>query len=42
LSDNVEKYIKRKAKSPNSKISDKFVAAGLEQIRACINCGTLN
>jgi heterodisulfide reductase subunit C len=40
MSDNVEKYIKRKTKSLNTKISEKFVDAGLEKIRACINCGT--
>ena len=41
MSSNKEKYIKRKTfKGVNSKIVDKFVEAGLEQIRACINCGT--
>ncbi len=41
MSDNVEKYIKRKSfKNYNSKIAQKFVDAGLEKIRACINCGT--
>jgi len=40
MSDNVEKYIKRKTKTINSKIANKFVEAGLEKIRACINCGT--
>jgi heterodisulfide reductase subunit C len=41
MSDNVEKYIKRKVyKSTNSRIAQKFVDAGLEKIRACINCGT--
>ncbi|MBD3254407.1 MAG: CoB--CoM heterodisulfide reductase subunit C [Candidatus Lokiarchaeota archaeon] len=41
MSDNVEKYIKRpKGKSISSEISQKFVDAGLEKIRACINCGT--
>lgn len=41
MSDNVEKYIKRKVyKSENSRIAQKFVDAGLEKIRACINCGT--
>jgi heterodisulfide reductase subunit C len=41
MSDNVEKYIKRKVfKGISSKISQKFVDAGLEKIRACINCGT--
>ena len=41
MSDNVEKYIKRKVyKGTSSKISQKFVDAGLEKIRACINCGT--
>ena len=41
MSDNVDKYIKRKVyKGTSSKISQKFVDAGLEKIRACINCGT--
>ena len=41
MSDNVEKYIKRKVhKGMSTKISQKFVDAGLEKIRACINCGT--
>jgi len=41
MSDNVEKYIKRKVyKGMNSRIAQKFVDAGLEQLRACINCGT--
>ena len=40
MSENVEKYIKRKTKRLSSKIADKFVDAGLEKIRACINCGT--
>jgi heterodisulfide reductase subunit C len=41
MSDNVEKYIKRKAGKPiTTRISQKFVDAGLEEIRACINCGT--
>lgn len=41
MSDNVEKYIKRKVyKGSSTKIADKFVDAGLEKIRACINCGT--
>ena len=41
MSDNVEKYIIRKTYNTiNSKITQKFVDAGLEQIRACINCGT--
>lgn len=41
MSDNVEKYIKRKVyKKENSRIAQKFVDAGLEKIRACINCGT--
>ncbi|MBY9015380.1 MAG: CoB--CoM heterodisulfide reductase subunit C [Candidatus Lokiarchaeota archaeon] len=41
MSDNVEKYIKRKVyKSTNSRIAQKFVDAGLEKLRACINCGT--
>ncbi|MFX1496354.1 MAG: CoB--CoM heterodisulfide reductase subunit C [Promethearchaeota archaeon] len=41
MSDNVEKYIKRKVhKETNSRIAQKFVDAGLEKIRACINCGT--
>ncbi|TFF94109.1 MAG: CoB--CoM heterodisulfide reductase subunit C [Promethearchaeota archaeon] len=41
MSDNVEKYIKRKTyKGTSDEISDKFVDAGLEKIRACINCGT--
>ena len=41
MSDNVEKYIKRKTPKPlNARIAEKFVEAGLEKIRACINCGT--
>ena len=41
MSDNVEKYIKRKVSTTtSSKIAQKFVDAGLEKIRACINCGT--
>lgn len=41
MSDNVNKYIKRKVyKSTSSRIAQKFVDAGLEKIRACINCGT--
>ncbi len=41
MSDNVEKYIKRKVyKSTSSRIAQKFVDAGLEKLRACINCGT--
>ncbi|MBN1800004.1 MAG: CoB--CoM heterodisulfide reductase subunit C [Candidatus Lokiarchaeota archaeon] len=41
MSSNKEKYIKRKVfKNTNSRISDKFVDAGLEEIRSCINCGT--
>ena len=41
MSENVEKYIKRKVyKSTNSKLAQKFVDAGLEKLRACINCGT--
>ncbi len=41
MSDNVEKYIKRKVhKGMSTKISQKFIDAGLEKIRACINCGT--
>jgi heterodisulfide reductase subunit C len=41
MRDNVEKYIKRKVyKDTSSKITQKFVDAGLEKIRACINCGT--
>ena len=41
MSENVEKYIKRKVyKKENSRIAQKFVDAGLEKIRACINCGT--
>jgi heterodisulfide reductase subunit C len=41
MSDNVEKYIKRKVyKATSSKIAKKFVDAGLEKLRACINCGT--
>jgi heterodisulfide reductase subunit C len=41
MSDNVEKYIKRKVYTKeSSKIAQKFVDAGLEKIRACINCGT--
>ncbi len=41
MSENVEKYLKRKVyKSTNSKLSQKFVDAGLEKLRACINCGT--
>jgi heterodisulfide reductase subunit C len=41
MSENIEKYIKRKVyKGTSSKISQKFVDAGLEKLRACINCGT--
>ena len=41
MSENVEKYLKKKVyKSTNSKIAQKFVDAGLEKLRACINCGT--
>ena len=41
MSDNVEKYIKRKVyKKESSRIAQKFVDAGLEKIRSCINCGT--
>jgi heterodisulfide reductase subunit C len=41
MSDNIEKYIKRKTFDHiSNKISKKFVDAGLEKIRACINCGT--
>lgn len=41
MSDNVEKYIRRKVyKSTSSRIAQKFVDAGLEKLRACINCGT--
>jgi len=41
MSENVEKYLKKKVyKSTNSKLSQKFVDAGLEKLRACINCGT--
>ena len=41
MSENVEKFIKRKVyKSTDSKITQKFVDAGLEKLRACINCGT--
>jgi heterodisulfide reductase subunit C len=41
MSENVEKYIKRKVhKSTSSRIAQKFIDAGLEKIRACINCGT--
>lgn len=41
MSENVDKYIKRKVyKGTNSRIANKFVEAGLEKIRACINCGT--
>lgn len=41
MSDNVEKYIRRKVcKTTSSKIAQRFVDAGLEKIRACINCGT--
>jgi heterodisulfide reductase subunit C len=41
MSENVEKYIRRKVyKSTSSRIAQKFVDAGLEKIRACINCGT--
>jgi heterodisulfide reductase subunit C len=41
MSENVEKYIKRRVyKSTSSRIAQKFVDAGLEKIRACINCGT--
>ena len=41
MSENVEKYLKKKVyKETSSKISQKFVDAGLEKLRACINCGT--
>ena len=40
MSDNVEKYIKRKTKTLSPRISEKFAEVGLEKIRACINCGT--
>ncbi|MFX0017591.1 MAG: CoB--CoM heterodisulfide reductase subunit C [Promethearchaeota archaeon] len=41
MSENVNKYIKRKVyKKTSSRIAQKFVEAGLEEIRACINCGT--
>ncbi|MFW9898936.1 MAG: CoB--CoM heterodisulfide reductase subunit C [Candidatus Thorarchaeota archaeon] len=41
MSENIEKYIKRKVhKGSSTKIAQKFVEAGLEKIRSCINCGT--
>lgn len=41
MSENVEKYIKRDVhKGLSTRISEKFVEAGLEKLRACINCGT--
>lgn len=41
MNENVRKYIKRETfKSINSEIAQRFVDAGLEKIRACINCGT--
>jgi heterodisulfide reductase subunit C len=41
MSENVEKYIRRKTFTGTSdSISEKFADAGLEKIRACINCGT--
>lgn len=41
MTDNKEKYLKRPAfRGINTKIADRFVEAGLEQLRACINCGT--
>ena len=41
MNENVRKYIKRETiNNINSKISQQFVDAGLEQIRSCINCGT--
>jgi len=41
MNENVEKYIKRKVyNSTSSSIAQKFVDAGLEKLRACINCGT--
>ena len=41
MNDNVEKYIKRKVyRGTSSRISQKFVDAGLEKILSCINCGT--
>ena len=41
MSENVKKYIKRGThKELNPKIAQKFAEAGLERIRACINCGT--
>ena len=36
---NRQKYLKKKVyKSTNSKLAQKFVDAGLEKLRACINC----
>ncbi|TFG00067.1 MAG: CoB--CoM heterodisulfide reductase subunit C [Promethearchaeota archaeon] len=41
MSDNVEKYVKRKVfRGTSDRISKKFAEAGLEKIRSCINCGT--
>jgi len=41
MSENIEKYITRKVyKGTSSKIAQKFVDAGLEKLRSCINCGT--
>jgi len=41
MNENIEKYIQRKVyKSTGSRITQKFVDAGLEKLRACINCGT--
>jgi len=41
MSENVQKYIKREIyKGTSSKIAERFAEAGLEKIRACINCGT--
>ncbi|MHA1490160.1 MAG: CoB--CoM heterodisulfide reductase subunit C [Promethearchaeota archaeon] len=41
MSDNIEKYIKRDVfKSMSTRISEKFIEAGFEKLRSCINCGT--
>lgn len=41
MNENIQKYIKRKVyKSTDSSIAQKFVDAGFERIRSCINCGT--
>jgi heterodisulfide reductase subunit C len=41
MSDNIEKYVERKVfRGTSDRISKKFAEAGLEKIRACINCGT--